>query len=691
MKQPYLLSIILILCYLNTTIAQQSSNRAYQNEDNTMGYTPDDQYNYIVDFSYAGYKNGNKAIPQIPVVKTIQPISGDNTAHIQDAIDAVANLPLGTDGIRGAVLLESGLYEIHGVIHLDVAGVVLRGVGEGDDSAENTILKAIGNSPSKRSLIIVGTDDHEKWEEEVSGTRTNIMNPFVPAGSRSLIVEDVNPFNVGDQVIVFHPSTESWLASVNYGDTDSDDPWEPGQVDILYNRIIKGISEEEQKVILDVPIYDHLDNSLAQAEIYVLDEPNIIRKSGVENLRIVIETDGETDESHAWNGIRFEGVEDCWATEVTVLHFAYAAIYTYVANRISILNCSGLEPHSEVDGARRYNFAVNEFSNNILFQNCHTTWGRHSYVSNGKSAVSGIVFHDCQSEHDYTASEGHRMWSQAMLFDNIVFTEPEGQQLMGLYNRGSWGDSHGWGAVHSVAWNVSMEPQRELILQQPPGRQNYAIGCKANVENDYVYDHPLGYEESTGTEVAPASLYLAQLNARQEYGAYADAPIDLEGSIEDGNILLNWVDIAGDEDGYVVQFSTDGGNSFQKVAELPENTSSYTHEDQENSGALIYEVVAMKGATLSPRSNPVELELTTSSSEQLIPGVDVFPNPATTEVQLYVEAGLASVYVIDMLGRPISRHTNVSKLDVSDWLPNIYFLRIRDRENRIGVYKLVKR
>jgi hypothetical protein len=687
-KQLYLVLLYTLLCTI--VIAQQTTQRALQKDNDLMEYTPDKQYNYIVDFSYAGYRNGNEAIPRVSVVKIIQPVSGDNTQHIQDAIDEMATLPLGANGIRGALLLEEGMYEVKGVLRIDAAGIVLRGVGEGNDPTVNTVLEATGNSPTKRSLIVVGTEEHDEWEESVVGTRTNITSSFLPAGARSLEVEDVSPFQVGDQVIVFHPSTDKWLASINYGDTDSDDDWEPGEIDILYNRTIKAISPEENKIILDVPIYDHLDNDLAQAEIYVLDEPNIIRKSGVENLRIVVETDDDTDESHAWSGILFEGAEDCWAKEVTVLHFAYAAVYTNVANRISVLNCSGLEPHSEVDGARRYNFAVNPFSNNILFQNCRTSWGRHSYVSNGKSAVSGIVFHNCESEHDYTASEGHRMWSQAMLFDNITFTNPEGQQLMGLYNRGSWGDSHGWGAVNSVAWNITMDPERELILQQPPGRQNYAIGCKAMVEDNYVYDHARGYEESTGTAVTPASLYLAQLKARKKHGSYPDAPIDLEGVYENGEVLLTWKDLAGDEEEYLVQFSNDNGNSFQKAETVSRNSTSYTSDGNGQMGTVVYRVAAKKGKALSPWSNTVELELLTGYCDDPIPGLDVFPNPATSEVQLYAEAGLRSVYVVDVLGRPIARHGAVSTIDIRDWPPSVYFLRIRDEEDRICLYKLVK-
>ena len=66
----------------------------------------------------------------------ISPIQGDNTAHIQAAIDQAASLPMDSLGIRGAVLLSPGRYEIHGILNLKYDGVILRGVGDGEDRSE---------------------------------------------------------------------------------------------------------------------------------------------------------------------------------------------------------------------------------------------------------------------------------------------------------------------------------------------------------------------------------------------------------------------------------------------------------------------------------------------------------------------------------------------------------------------------
>ena len=157
----------------------------------------------------------------------------------------------------------------------------------------------------------------------------------------------------------------------------------------------------EQKLVLDVPIFDHFDSNITTGEVYPWSDDNLVQQSAIENLRIYIETAGEEDENHAWNGIKLDGVENCWVKDVTVEHFAYAAVYTTKANYVSVENCEGLSPHSQITGARRYNFATNAYSNNILFSHCRATEGRHSFVSNGTSSVSGIVWHQCTSTGDY--------------------------------------------------------------------------------------------------------------------------------------------------------------------------------------------------------------------------------------------------------------------------------------------------
>jgi hypothetical protein len=238
---------------------------------------------------------------------------------------------------------------------------------------------------------------------------------------------------------------------------------------------------------------------------------------GIEHLRIDIETAGGTDENHAWNAIAMSLVEDCWIRKCTALHFGHAGFITQTATRITIDSCSAFEPISIITGERRYNFDMSDASQLVLVSNALATEGRHDYVSNGASWTSGCVFLDCRSERAHASSEGHRRWTTGFLYDNVVFTSANVSLVLGLYNRGNYGTSHGWAIAHSVAWRCDVGT-RTIIVQKPPTGQNYAIGCTGVVTGakpPAPFAEPEGFIEGTNRAgLVPRSLYRAQLEER---------------------------------------------------------------------------------------------------------------------------------------------------------------------------------
>ena len=109
-------------------------------------YTADAEGNRIPDFSHAGYKNGDSPIPHVRTVKTIEPIEGDNTAHLQAAIDEVGLRTPDSTGFRGAVLLAPGNYPVAGTLRVNRSGVVLRGRGQKKASRGTTTWGIEGTS-----------------------------------------------------------------------------------------------------------------------------------------------------------------------------------------------------------------------------------------------------------------------------------------------------------------------------------------------------------------------------------------------------------------------------------------------------------------------------------------------------------------------------------------------------------------
>ena len=72
--------------------------------DHRLVYSSDELGNRIPDFSHCGYAGADAEIPNVPIRVAVNPAEGDDGLVIQAAIDAVAKLPAGKDGFRGAVL-----------------------------------------------------------------------------------------------------------------------------------------------------------------------------------------------------------------------------------------------------------------------------------------------------------------------------------------------------------------------------------------------------------------------------------------------------------------------------------------------------------------------------------------------------------------------------------------------------------
>ncbi len=105
----------------------------FKGKDGKMAYTADAQGNRIPDFSYAGYMAGENAIPTATVKIVVPLVQGDATPYIQRAIDMVSALQPGKDGLRGAVLLQKGTYQVAGTLKITASGVIIRGSGMGEN------------------------------------------------------------------------------------------------------------------------------------------------------------------------------------------------------------------------------------------------------------------------------------------------------------------------------------------------------------------------------------------------------------------------------------------------------------------------------------------------------------------------------------------------------------------------------
>jgi hypothetical protein len=519
-------------------IQQPGEVRAVQlAPDGKRIYGSDAKGNTIPDFSYAGYMGGGVRIPDAPVRVTLgtDAQGTDDARRIQAAIDRVASQPPDAAGIRGAVLLRKGKYDVGKPLTISASGVVLRGEGSGTDG---TVLRATMKMGGT-FIQIAGT----KPRMAARGSEHRITDEFAPCGQRVFHVDSTSGLHVGDHVAIVRDTNDKWVRD---NGMDAIEPrkdggktinWTPGPRE-LYERIITAIDGEQ--ITLDIALTSAIESQYGGAHLYRYEAPDRVHQVGVENLRAesiwtpgpgVVPKPGEDygidlkdpanrnrkvgidNFNHADTFISIDKAEDVWVRNFSCMEFLYQGVAVdYEAQRVTIqdgqyeaadpsLGYYRVEPH---DNAARYAYCLRgEFT---LVQRCTTIHARHSFMTQ-RSVAGPNVFLDCDAQDQDGFSETHQRWSTGVLYDRIGQRIPTALRAM---NRGNMGSGHGWSAAYSVLWNCV----GTFTVESPPTATNWAVGCSGKrVAGPYGPMQPEAYE-SWGRAVEPSSLYLAQLKDR---------------------------------------------------------------------------------------------------------------------------------------------------------------------------------
>ena len=521
------------LCFVGSYSlnAQESwqSQLVIQDESGSLTYKKDNDGFVIPDFSQAGYGNG-KDLPVVSLPErtiTLSPLEdkeADNTQHIQKAIDEVGKQALDAEGIRGVVLLKAGRYNVDGTLNLTYDGVILRGEGNCFSDNDSTVLYGRNAAEKAKRLILMGNSSAHNWGNGKGDAQVNIVTQKVMPGDYSFQVEDASAYRVGDLICIKYPTTTAWLEAVWYGgntkrNTDESKKWKTKDIDISYHRYVTKV--EGNMIEVDAPVFYALDKQYAQAYIYKISNPGTIRHNvGIENLHISFERSPENSTANVdQNCIYMSSLENSWVKGVSMSGFVHAGIKTTSTTRSTIENCYAIDPSGLCTGGTYYNFENYHRSQLILLKDCYARNGRHHYISNGCASTSGIVVLNFRSELSLAQAEGHRLWSQGILFDNWaeLGTIKSNAGKIGMYLRDNMGSGHGWGGTNSVFWNCDVQ-DGAIYLDKVPTGQNYAIGCTAKTIRRYrnnMSEYTNGYIEGQNRKgLQPASLYEAQRAAR---------------------------------------------------------------------------------------------------------------------------------------------------------------------------------
>ena len=143
-----------------TIVEQKTSKVFHLDASGKLVYEEDSLGNRLPDFSFVGYHSGEKSIPKVPVLITLEAKQGDNTEHIQNALDELGEITPDKNGIRGALLLKKGIYKVSGELTISHSGIVLRGEGNDVDGTKGSWTIQEGSD----DLFLINNNSGKKYK-----------------------------------------------------------------------------------------------------------------------------------------------------------------------------------------------------------------------------------------------------------------------------------------------------------------------------------------------------------------------------------------------------------------------------------------------------------------------------------------------------------------------------------------------
>jgi hypothetical protein len=440
----------------------------------------------VIDFSYAGYEGGGAQLPSVPAVLRVRPSGGDDTALLQAALDRVAGSPLRPDGFRGALQLSGGRFRVGGQLSLRASGVVLRG---STDKSGPTVILATGLG--RRTLVQIG-----KAEAPVPGKQVRVTDETVRAGSRTLTLESVAEFGVGNRIIVTRPSTKEWIAALGMNKAegpfaDQRTHWLPGSRDLVWDRTVIAVDGARKQLTLDAPITTALERRYGGGQVARALSNEPVQHIGIEHLTLESAYDAANarDEEHSWIAVALDNVEDAWVRAVVARHFAGSAVRAgQRARRLTIEDCRSEQPVSEIGGYRRQSFLVE--GQQVLVRGCYGEAGLNDFAT-GFCAGGPIVFLDCTAKGALGPSGSFESWASGVLYERV---RVEGAALRLTYDM-KLSQGGGWTAANSVVRNSTA---KEIEARGPEGAPNIV-----STSQEPLYETQLA--KRLGAESKPAT------------------------------------------------------------------------------------------------------------------------------------------------------------------------------------------
>ena len=453
-----------------------------------------------MDFSHAGYKGGGVQIPDVRVARSVKPVAGDNTAHIQAAIDEVSKLPLDANGFRGAVLLDRGSYDIAGTLRIAASGVVLRGSGSGENG---TVLRATGTP--HRIFTVGGTghvaarrhsrDRHgfvrARWSEHGYGRFCRRASRRRSRCHSARSNRRVDPVHEHGHAHARRQAADVARAGHDHHARSNDQINRRKSRDVRRAAggfVRRGISEpaRHNSGELHIPRPNRTGRHRVPAGGRAARRTN---PSAKRNLRCFDERGprrlgaGRGVRRHAQqHNVRVDGAAESRSTGVHIQHTLPFTAPAAPAD-FAISGTQILLDRSSVTGQGVWPVVTQV---GVMGPNV---------VLNFKSTTAGIA--------------PHQRWAPGCSSTAVSSPAVRSAAEHRFSNREHAGSGHGWSVGWAVAWNVKAEV---LLIQQPPGAKNWCIGCTGRFTP--ILWHK-GVDSDSGEPVRDARVSRCSCRARQ--------------------------------------------------------------------------------------------------------------------------------------------------------------------------------
>jgi hypothetical protein len=467
-----------------------------------LKYTEDGRGNRVPDFSHSGYRSGGVAFPKVPAAGPAPLLpsgTGDDTATIQGAIDAVSALPADAQGFRGAVELGPGQFTLAGSLRMAVGGVVLR--GQGTEGSPATLLRAVG---APRAVLQLGPTARRR---AAGKEMLPITDVYVPVGARTFTLDRIGDLKVGDDVLVHRPKSQRWICAIGTDflpvgrDGKAPAPWKASG-GLTFERRITRI--DGNRITLDVPLTNALEKEYTQAYLTRYDFPERVSEIGVERLATRAEfTQSSACPSNKGKFIRVNAVANAWIKDVRVEAYGGEAVVLDPPSKwVTVEDVT----YVGVESDRCSQFAFNMGGQQNLIHRSRSYGSHVTALMTGTEVEGPNAVVDLLAVGKAVRVRVNSRWTTGLLLDNVRVQDSTGQPS-GDFDLARGRRTLGWSAVNSVIWNSEAEV---FSVDDPPTARNWvmggAIGARSLLgSGTYGADRAL---------IEPRSLYRAQLTER---------------------------------------------------------------------------------------------------------------------------------------------------------------------------------